>query len=312
MTRSALATDQSHSPPDRRRFVPPLVEQENRAFPRSYYLVLPAQRAFICAMPKSGCTTIKRWLLAAIDPGAADVADAHTYCRRTHSLANLAEPAARECLDTYLGAVFLREPIDRIVSAFTEKFVCGATLGCFHPAREAMEAMARIAGVDVRLDTTAKIGHPDRPSIVPASTAVDYARGVTFREFVRFLSDCDDSQLDSHWRPQNAFIAGQTFAFAGRVEHLSTALPGLAAHLNLPAPATLRHNAVRYSPWDGACLADVPSGEIRRRGITPTAEALLDDETRQLLTRRLAADIDAYQRTRAAPGFDLDSQPVRF
>ena len=309
MTRSALATDQSHSPPDRRRFVPPLVEQENRAFPRSYYLVLPAQRAFICAMPKSGCTTIKRWLLAAIDPGAADVADAHTYCRRAHSLANLGQTAARECLDTYLGAVFLREPIARIVSAFTENRVRRDAR--LLPPRAAMEPWlewpASMSARHHRQDRT-----PGSPTIVPASTAVDYARGVTFREFVRFLSDCDDSQLDSHWRPQNAFIAGQTFAFAGRVEHLSTALPGFAAQLNLPAPAMLRLNAVRYTPWDGTCLADVPSGEIRRRGITPTAEALLDSETRQLLARRLAADIDAYQRTRAAPGFDLDSPPVRF
>lgn len=312
MTRSAFATDQTQSPTDSRRIVPPLVQQENRSFPLSYYLVLPVQRAFVCALPKSGCTTIKRWLLAGIDPQSADVPDPHTYCRRAHSLATRDAATARRCLSEFFGVVFLREPIDRIVSAFTEKFVCGATLGCFHPAREAMEAMARMAGVDVRLDTTALIGHPESPNRVPASSAVNYSRGVTFREFVRYLCECDDSQLDSHWRPQSAFIAGQRFGFVGRVEHLTSALPGLSAHLGLPAPVNSRHNSVRYSPWDGRCLADEPSGDIRRRGITPTADALLDDELRRMLTRRLAADIDAYQRARAAPGFDLDSPPVQF
>lgn len=282
--------------------------QANLGFPLQHYLVCAEQRLICCAIPKNGCTTLKRWFLAFAEPASRDASDVHARCAARWAISLWEGPERDLALRDYTRVAFIRDPLARVASAFIEKFAGGHPYGCFEPAREVMEDVGRLAGRPVPLDQSATIMIGGRELAVPASSDIDYQRGITFREFVHYLCRAPDHHLDVHWVPQARYLWDQPFDLIATVADLTGVLSALSAERSLPPPPhteALPRDALR----DG-CLADIPSGELYQlfhaeRGCLPPAQALYDDDLRMLIACRYALDLDLYRSAsdRRAPGY---------
>lgn len=275
--------------------------QENRLFPGSEYLVSIPHKLLVCAIPKNGCTTIKRWFLAAVNAPTDTGYDVHAQCRGYYSLNCHPPEVAEKAFSEFYSFAFIRDPFTRIASAFIEKLIGPEDHELFEPAREVIEEVHRMHGARVELDTTAEVRFPGHTFTVPASSTVPYARGITFREFVHYLAEAPDEALDNHWRPQAAFIGGRRLSHIGRIQDLSRMLPIIARERGLPAPEAGEHNRNADSPDDGSFHGDTLSRELHRRGIKPAIEGLYDDQIRAAVRRRFCRDFDLYQSASPVP-----------
>ncbi|MDX2114772.1 MAG: sulfotransferase family 2 domain-containing protein [Planctomycetota bacterium] len=243
---------------------------ENALFPWADVYTFPGRPLVVWAIPKAGCSAVKRWLLGHAEPGPEDrwAPDVHTYIRPRYSIKLLddAERARRLASDRTLA--FVRDPIARVVSAYVDKFVIRDHDHLFAPARE----------------MTALLG----------------ARGLTFRQFVDILTHTPDDHLDVHWRPQTRWFAIHTPAEILPIERLSATLAALDADAGIPA-AALPHlakpsNPTEYTRSDGVLHTDTPSDVLKARDLRPGPVALVDDDTRAAILRRFADDLDLYRR----------------
>ncbi len=193
----------------------------------------------------------------------------------------------------------LRDPLKRIASAFAEKFVGPALHEVFEPAREVIEENERLHGATAPHDISADIQFPGRTVTVPACSAIAYGRGVTFREFVRYLCESRDEHLDAHWRPQSSLLSGGRFKSIGRLDDLAIYLPSIAERLGVAIPVLSDHTPAADLPGTGMFHGDMLSREMHRRGMYPSAATLYDDELRELVQSRYRDDFEMF--TRAQP-----------
>jgi hypothetical protein len=285
---------------------------DNRGLPNRAWLASSQHRLACCAIAKNGCTTLKKWFLSFADPAGLTAPDVHIYCAPRWMISLWEGPPRDEAFAKFYTMAFLRDPLSRVASAYVEKFVGGHPYGYFEPAREVLEDLARMRGIDVQLDHTEALQLGAQSVSVPASSAVDYVRGATFREFVSYLCAAPDDHLDQHWRPQSSFIAGRRMSFLGRVSSMTAALGLISERLGFPPPPT-PEQLPRASP-DGGFIGDVPSSDLYRRfiydrAVLPATELLFDDEIRSMLRHRFATDIEIFQRSTDLPSTLPD--PVR-
>jgi hypothetical protein len=271
---------------------------DNRGLPNRAYLASAEHRLVCCAIPKNGCTTLKKWFLSFVDPAGLEAPDPHIYCAPRWVISLWEGPPRDEAFAMFFTLTFLREPLSRVASAYIEKFVGGHPYGYFEPAREVIEDLARMRGLDVQLDRTDRIQAGTRTLDVPASSSVDYTKGPTFREFAAYLCAAPDEHLDQHWRPQSAFIAGRRMDFLGRVSSMTAALTAISQARGYPLPPP--PESFPKAESDGVFLGDLPAGEIYHRflssrGVLPATELLFDDDIRTRLLARFAADVDLYR-----------------
>ena len=242
---------------------------DNAMFPFGDYLHDSARRLVCAAIPKNACTDLKHWFLSVVEP--EKLADPglrlHAYVRATHAMARLPRAEIDAALRDSFVFAFVRDPLSRVVSGYVEKFCRPAPGELFEPAREV-------------------IGH------VRGGSAT--AEGISFREFVRFLSDAADEQMDPHWRPQAAFVRGVRVDLLARVESSSRVLAELSGELGMPSRGESRRNATGYTPALGRCFADCPSGELYAQGLLPPSGDLYDDELRGMVLARFAEDAALY------------------
>lgn len=272
----------------------------NEQFPLADYLVDPAGRFVVCAIPKNGCTTLKQWFLSVVEPDAPRDREVHLRCRTRYSVL-LSPPEQRASI---LGCrpcvAFVRDPIRRLASVYANKFVALAEVGCFEGARELMEEHARRRGVEVRFDTTSMVELAGRLQPLPSSSSVDYARGLTFREFVNLVCDLPDDALDPHWRPQSGYLRplGTPPDVLMPLSKLAPTLNALSARLGLNALPISEQAATADKPspdaWTGR-LADVPSGTLAAFSDggedLPGAEALYDQNLLERARERFLDDL---------------------
>ncbi len=249
----------------------------NKPFPYADYLCDPAGRFMLCAIPKNGCTAMKRWLLSANEPGISSDLLVHKRCRDGYSLA-LTPPAGRQAVLAQRPCfAFVREPLARLASAFADKFVRLAPVGYFEGARELMEEHARRSGINVELDTFAPVELAGRTLQVASSSRVDYARGLTFREFVGLVCDLPDEALDPHWRPQTSYLSvlpgvdrgdatvdDSASLVISPLHRLAEVLNGLSSRFNLAAVRVedrLRATGDQAAPVQSGSAAEQQSGQ---------------------------------------------------
>lgn len=85
--------------------------------------------------------------------------------------------------DQYFKFIVIREPFERLVSAYLEKFVYNR-----HDKRNLLHTRAVLRQVQ----------NTDQP---------DLQRGISFDEFVACITRQDPMKLDPHWRPQHLYLA---------------------------------------------------------------------------------------------------------
>ncbi|XP_051237169.1 carbohydrate sulfotransferase 8-like [Dicentrarchus labrax] len=136
-----------------------------------------------CEVPKAGCSNWKRVLmvLGGSATSTQDIPhDAAHYGNHLRRLESYDRAGITERLRSYTKVLFVREPFERLVSAFRDKFESPNSY--YHPV----------------------FGRPiiSRYRANATRTALRTGAGVTFREFVQYLLDVRRPVgMDIHWEP---------------------------------------------------------------------------------------------------------------
>jgi hypothetical protein len=153
-----------------------------------YFYHLSERCGFVLvSICKNACSAQKRWLFEA--EGKEPSGDIHQAAFAQFSLLNKAPAVQQSAMEKLPIIAFLRDPFLRLASAYCNKLV--STLN--HPSATAIEGVAVRRGVRLVRDTTVPFGAgSDQFS---ACSQIDYARGISFREFVEYIAATPDIEL---------------------------------------------------------------------------------------------------------------------
>jgi tetratricopeptide (TPR) repeat protein len=237
------------------------------------------------AIPKNACTLLKATFIMNSDfrdsylASGQSIHEFYAACvQKIPRDAAIARNPAR--------IVVLRDPFNRILSAYLNKFVRPAM---FDPG------MAAIVSRTVK--------HAQRI----ANVDPDPDRSITFAEFVGYLTVVPDIECDVHWLPQHRICGANMsiYTHVGRFERLDATLDYLATQHNIipetSIDAHIRHSETHITRYDPACPLSAPwkalPADLRDYSTGyPPAEAFYTDELREAVLRRYAIDAALHAR----------------
>jgi len=163
-------------------------------------LPAPLKTFFLCEnhkllyapIAKCGCTTLKRLMVELSALPNSEIILQNDVHRVTDAFSTGAQlkdhdfETVRKLVQSeeYYKFAVIREPVSRIISAYTEKFL----LNRLEPRN-----------LDHTLDVFRTVRNESTPNI---------GNGISFRQFAEYLLASDPTRLDPHWAPQAAFLAG--------------------------------------------------------------------------------------------------------
>ncbi|XP_039988597.1 carbohydrate sulfotransferase 8-like [Xiphias gladius] len=179
-------------------------------------------RLLYCEVPKAGCSNWKRVLmvLGGSATSTRDIPhDAAHYANHLRRLESYDRAGIAERLRSYTKVLFVREPFERLVSAFRDKFESPNSY--YHPV----------------------FGRPiiSRYRANASRTALRTGAGVTFREFVQYLLDVRRPVgMDIHWEPVSQLCNPclLRYNFIGKFESLEEEANFLLQSLGAPRNLT--------------------------------------------------------------------------
>lgn len=181
-------------------------------------------RLLYCEVPKAACSNWKRVLmvLAGRAQSTQDIPhDAAHYSNQLRRLDSYDRAGIAERLRTYTKVLFVREPFERLVSAFRDKFE--------NPNFYYHSVFGRAIISRYRANAT--------------KSALNTGTGVTFREFVQYLLDAQRPVgMDIHWERVSQLCSPCLipYDFIGKIESLQEdadfLLRGIGAPENLTFP----------------------------------------------------------------------------
>ncbi|KAG7155929.1 carbohydrate sulfotransferase 11-like isoform X1 [Homarus americanus] len=163
-----------------------------------------------CYVPKVACTNWKRIMLMLM--GGTNLTEPHSIpsdsVHRKNvftKLGDLEPQDIRYRLHTYTKFIFVRHPIERVLSAFRNKFEKNYTSSAYFKKRFGVKIIKKYRkGID--------------PADIPAS-----GHGVKFSEFVSYLIDTKTDQLNEHWAPVSTmcYPCSVRYDYVGKYETLA-------------------------------------------------------------------------------------------
>ncbi|XP_044540322.1 carbohydrate sulfotransferase 8-like, partial [Gracilinanus agilis] len=173
-------------------------------------LVEPNHRLLFCEVPKAGCSNWRRvLLLLSLNLSRWDPAEVQSdKLHRTRLLQRLSSFQRRDCdlvLNHYTPVLVTRHPLERLVSAYRDKFLHS------EPYYLHLAASMRTA---IRGSS--------------ASRAQQNQRNLTFAEFVTFVLRQSPATLDVHWKPIELLCSPCRVRYTVLIRHESLSLE--AAH----------------------------------------------------------------------------------
>ena len=161
-------------------------------WPYGSMMVSEAHRLFYIPVAKCACTSLKSMMvkLAAVDrPDIVTELGVHLVTDRFNTGVQLKDKPierAREILasDQYFKFSVIRDPFQRLVSAYLEKFVYKR-----HNDRNLLHTRAVISAAQGTQD-------------------IDLDQGISFDDFLAYILSQDPFELDPHWRPQHHYFLG--------------------------------------------------------------------------------------------------------
>ncbi|XP_066505038.1 carbohydrate sulfotransferase 8 [Hoplias malabaricus] len=175
-----------------------------------------------CEVPKAGCSNWKRVLMVlqgeASSTGEIPHEQVH-YGNHLKRLDSFSHQGILRRLETYRKVLFLREPFERLVSAFRDKFESPNSY--YHPV----------------------FGKPiiSKYRSNASKLALRTGEGVTFKEFVQYLLDVHRPVgMDIHWEPvvQLCSPCLIDYDFIGKFETIEEEANFLLRHIGAPANLT--------------------------------------------------------------------------
>jgi hypothetical protein len=202
----------------------------------SYIDVLPQQKILYLAIPKCGSTTIRTALAAMI--GEIPRCCEHVHLRRQSILKSPKQVGASTFYrlvkdESALRFSFVRNPYDRLVSAWADKF-----------QNKPLVPGDDIVGAYLRKQQAMNLALPKNAD-----------QTLSFADFVHFVAATADNPTDMHWRPQHDLLnlPGVSFDFIGRLETFSRDFARVIEHAradqSLAAAADAHLNKSQRRDW---------------------------------------------------------------
>lgn len=236
------------------------------------FLVNHDHRLLYCPIEKNSCTYFKRLLLvygSHSEEYLASGMDPHRYIKEASWL-RLTD-AAPFVDPSYLRFVILREPVERMVSAYLNRFVSNIK---FPGAVELTKEYRQRHGLDQTQEQL-----------------------LTFTEFVDCLAETDDKQLDPHFRSQ-AFYCEKAIKYLDwqvTLQRIPEFLKALSQRIGTEIVDEKTKNRTKYGEHSlDEKLFDMTPDQLRRLSSMPTKDALVTDALRDRLLHRFAADVKLY------------------
>lgn len=169
----------------------------------NHFIVDNKHRIVYCYIPKVACTTWKTIMAHLVGLKSKSVHEQRFNLLSFHSKAKV-----RSILQSYYKFLFVREPFERLLSAYKDKFTRKTNVG---------KKYAKKVKRSVRLRLGAN-----------SSTVTGYEE-ISFQEFITYLIDVDSKggRLNEHWRHYDSLChpCNINFDFIGRYETLEDDAP---------------------------------------------------------------------------------------
>ena len=242
-------------------------------YPPGYYIINDSLKAVYCAIPKNACTLFKTMMVE-------HSSSANAFTDSEQNVHQFLDGLARKvranhllnCLtsDEYFKFTVLRDPLNRIVSGYLDKFAK-------HPLPEPFVQ-------DIILEIRSALGQD-----------ADVEKSVTFSEFVDYLVRTPDEQLNDHWRPQHNFTAAVPFNFIGQFESIDSVVHTLEDKLSINIRTEVSNHRTQYRAFDAdSSFHTMYPDQLRAIGKMPAAQNFLVPSIREKLRSRYRRDIELY------------------
>lgn len=254
-----------------------------QSYPEATYFYNARYRFVYAPVPKSACSSLKVILyrLQLLEQSGLPVFNKRDFGGRSFHMFmdfsyTLSRKTAVEACDILRSPdifkfTFVRHPLDRIASAYLNKFV--AERYNSEQWEHTMPVLKNFFGEKVN----------------PFSDAI------TFEQFVSYLTRVPDDALDKHWISQHCFLAPDIDFHIGRVEDFDVDFRKFAKRLGLPVEAIHANQTgpsrveLREEPyWN--MLPD----QLRKLPVLPPNRMMYSPELEQAIRRRYVVDIDRF------------------
>lgn len=260
---------------------------DNASWPWNSILVLRRQKVLYTPIAKNANTSLKRLIVGLSGhPQTEEIlaGSVHDYLAAHWTglvLGDLPREKANRILNdrAYFHFAVLRNPLDRVVSGYVEKFV----------------ATPVVAGA---LDEVKDIIGPAIESVYAArGEQPDYRRSITFAEFADYLARTPDDQLDTHFKSQGVYLEQQRLDHVFTIERMDRLVArlepilGRTLELEWRNRSAYRRRVLRYRRR----AHQLPMALCAERRL-PHASELLTREIAGRLKKRYAADFQRWRR----------------
>uniref|UniRef100_G3PMS0 Carbohydrate sulfotransferase n=1 Tax=Gasterosteus aculeatus aculeatus TaxID=481459 RepID=G3PMS0_GASAC len=196
-----------------------------------HVLVNDRHRLLYCYVPKVACSNWKRVLK--VLSGALENVDVSVKMDHRSDLLflhSLKPEEIRHRLQHYFKFMFVREPMERLLSAYRNKF-------------GEIESYQRKYGVEIARRYR-------KPPAKDAAAAATRGDDVTFAEFVRYLLDEDAERMNEHWMPMYNLCqpCAVRYDFIGSYERLEADAELVLRRVGAPPAVRFPERQAWYKP----------------------------------------------------------------
>ena len=260
------------------------------SWPENIYLVNHEHRFVYCPIFRSMSTTLARAILK-----VAGLHEKHGHSKKNYDCKvheHIYACSRIECNfktnvgqtlkilndDSYFKFTVVRNPWSRLVSSYLGKLVNAKNYWAESYDKIAMQIIAE------------------------NNLSPNKGRSVTFRHFAEHEVRKSDMEMNDHWRPQVCFIDGHKFDFIAKFENIQNDIDYINNRLGLKFDIDFCKNTVRYTKnathqnkYFCDCCADELLMVKKYCGGYPDYRQFYPPELKELVARRYACDIDAFE-----------------
>ena len=247
-------------------------------FPEYTYLINHKYRLIYCPIPKIACSSFKKLILQINEPENFSTimthihgSHFHVYVNQAYSLFRYRAEEASQIWqnENYFKFVFVRNPWNRLVSAYLNKFMQTSPMPF---TREVVQSVY------------------EQQNLTP-----DYERSITFKQFIHYLVITEDKLLNEHWKPQYLFLGNNKFDFIGKFENLTQDFQYIKQKLNLELDLEWANKTKKTENVDILeNYADYYPDSLRQLKQMPNYKSFYTPDLVELVRERYRNDVEMF------------------
>ena len=259
---------------------------DNSQWPLNSLLVSHEHRVIYTPIAKNANTTLKTLfvrLSGYSNCGEALAGDVHSYLISNPTGLSLCDYSSEEATriladDSYFRFAMLRDPLTRSVSAYLDKFVINPP-----PAGEHGEPPIVIG---TAIDWVYR-RRGERP---------DYDWSITFNEFIDYVAQNDDLDLDTQFKSQESYLDHQRLDFLGAIEQMDRLTGELEPRFGQHVEMEWKNRTARKKPLQLRLgLGSLMPIQLRAQRFLPHTSELLTKRITDQLKHRYGRDFELWR-----------------